>query len=527
MDIYLGGILDRNRALNGDLVVVRLKPKEEWKILTSDLRNYLIRNNLGDAASVITQHKECTEVQDCNKSLCNNFLPENSSVIEEAKSKKKTRRKRPKKRSQKSLTSVVEGCEVETISGTKIETTCIQELPPPCTKKSKKSKRNKNKILNNQAVQQQLPLQFKNVVACLDIEPKPPPPQSETIERTENDSFHVPCCSNVCQMPQDATPCICSIDVMDTRGSRSSPNCFPVIDNFDPSSISAALSHICSVEQNTVAKVSHDEMVSVERPTRERIDNWDSAAKNSDIAILQLEDLFTEDRMNVVDESEVLSEPDSLDGPLKSGRQSSAVPPDELSEQDDSNSLSGLSSCSNELHQTVEDKHFFAANFASAEDAHDDSSQLLFDTIPHLPNDIVDNMAIQELLEERSLPASQHGTVLDSDMDGLPNQVFSDDTSVLRLDDVYFPGSKSKTENCFINETTDTVDSDLAKIKNHLLHKPLEKLTVDDVLQLPNCQKFVQRTAKVRHLSVCGCITIEKKSVFIFCHTDNWFICYF
>ncbi|XP_037276041.2 uncharacterized protein LOC119168780 isoform X2 [Rhipicephalus microplus] len=33
MDIYIGGLHDRNRALNGDLVAVKIKPQEEWKIL--------------------------------------------------------------------------------------------------------------------------------------------------------------------------------------------------------------------------------------------------------------------------------------------------------------------------------------------------------------------------------------------------------------------------------------------------------------------------------------------------------------
>ncbi|KAH8042466.1 hypothetical protein HPB51_023476 [Rhipicephalus microplus] len=31
MDIYIGGLHDRNRALNGDLVAVKIKPQEEWK----------------------------------------------------------------------------------------------------------------------------------------------------------------------------------------------------------------------------------------------------------------------------------------------------------------------------------------------------------------------------------------------------------------------------------------------------------------------------------------------------------------
>lgn len=32
MDIYIGGLHDRNRALNGDLVAVELKPQHQWKV---------------------------------------------------------------------------------------------------------------------------------------------------------------------------------------------------------------------------------------------------------------------------------------------------------------------------------------------------------------------------------------------------------------------------------------------------------------------------------------------------------------
>lgn len=32
MDIYIGGLHDRNRALNGDVVAVQIKPQEEWKV---------------------------------------------------------------------------------------------------------------------------------------------------------------------------------------------------------------------------------------------------------------------------------------------------------------------------------------------------------------------------------------------------------------------------------------------------------------------------------------------------------------
>lgn len=33
-DIFLDGIVARNRALNGDVVVVQLLPQEQWKVNT-------------------------------------------------------------------------------------------------------------------------------------------------------------------------------------------------------------------------------------------------------------------------------------------------------------------------------------------------------------------------------------------------------------------------------------------------------------------------------------------------------------
>ncbi|XP_048460543.1 DIS3-like exonuclease 2 [Rhincodon typus] len=35
-DIFINGIISRNRALNGDIVVVKLLPKEKWKVITPD-----------------------------------------------------------------------------------------------------------------------------------------------------------------------------------------------------------------------------------------------------------------------------------------------------------------------------------------------------------------------------------------------------------------------------------------------------------------------------------------------------------
>lgn len=46
MDIYIGGILDRNRALNGDVVAVMLKEPKDWKILWDDLKDYEMKHSL-------------------------------------------------------------------------------------------------------------------------------------------------------------------------------------------------------------------------------------------------------------------------------------------------------------------------------------------------------------------------------------------------------------------------------------------------------------------------------------------------
>lgn len=40
MDIYIGGMQNRNRALNGDSVVVQINPKQEWKVLCDAIKDY-------------------------------------------------------------------------------------------------------------------------------------------------------------------------------------------------------------------------------------------------------------------------------------------------------------------------------------------------------------------------------------------------------------------------------------------------------------------------------------------------------
>ncbi|XP_054711205.1 DIS3-like exonuclease 2 [Uloborus diversus] len=40
MDIYIGGMQNRNRALNGDVVVVQINPKQEWRVLCDAIKDY-------------------------------------------------------------------------------------------------------------------------------------------------------------------------------------------------------------------------------------------------------------------------------------------------------------------------------------------------------------------------------------------------------------------------------------------------------------------------------------------------------
>ncbi|XP_068219818.1 uncharacterized protein Dis3l2 isoform X3 [Palaemon carinicauda] len=41
MDIYIGGVRDRNAALHGDVVMVEIKPPDQWKVLYEPLEEYL------------------------------------------------------------------------------------------------------------------------------------------------------------------------------------------------------------------------------------------------------------------------------------------------------------------------------------------------------------------------------------------------------------------------------------------------------------------------------------------------------
>lgn len=75
MDIYIGGLHDRNRALNGDLVAVKIKPQEEWKILWDrihlweqktgqSIHDVLLGNNSASGGSPIEDDENSGEQPD-------------------------------------------------------------------------------------------------------------------------------------------------------------------------------------------------------------------------------------------------------------------------------------------------------------------------------------------------------------------------------------------------------------------------------------------------------------------------------
>lgn len=98
MDIYIGGIHDRNRALHGDVVFVQLKHPKDWKILWEDLWDYQKQQNCKlidfNMYNINKKHNKSP-----TKNVNKNKIPvENSIVTEEnIKKKKKNRNKINKK----------------------------------------------------------------------------------------------------------------------------------------------------------------------------------------------------------------------------------------------------------------------------------------------------------------------------------------------------------------------------------------------------------------------------------------------
>lgn len=91
MDIYIGGLHDRNRALNGDVVAVKIKPQGEWKVLWDRIRLWeektkrsLVEDLQGeDGASPDSGEEEGSPLPEEGADTHPPSAPLNSQVIEE------------------------------------------------------------------------------------------------------------------------------------------------------------------------------------------------------------------------------------------------------------------------------------------------------------------------------------------------------------------------------------------------------------------------------------------------------------
>ncbi|XP_063853992.1 DIS3-like exonuclease 2 isoform X2 [Scylla paramamosain] len=70
MDIYIGGVLDRNAALHGDVVAVELCPSQQWKVLYDVLDEYL-DNNPSQQALLQQPQQQQQQQQQHNITLTN------------------------------------------------------------------------------------------------------------------------------------------------------------------------------------------------------------------------------------------------------------------------------------------------------------------------------------------------------------------------------------------------------------------------------------------------------------------------
>ncbi|KAG7153782.1 DIS3-like exonuclease 2-like [Homarus americanus] len=89
MDIYIGGVLDRNAALQGDVVAVEINPLDQWKVLYDILDEYL--DDHGEEKNIVYTSLESTITASVanTASSYNNPLSINTNVGHSGKKKEK------------------------------------------------------------------------------------------------------------------------------------------------------------------------------------------------------------------------------------------------------------------------------------------------------------------------------------------------------------------------------------------------------------------------------------------------------
>lgn len=273
---------------------------------------------------------------------------------------------------------------------------------------------------------------------------------------------------------------------------------FPIVDNFvPPDSVNSPFCNTGNSIASTYSCKTQDDNIALPiSASVEVVDNWESAAKQSRVAILQLEDLMVTPRMDVVQESDFFSDVDSTDG--------DAVPPDQLSEQDDSMSDSERSVNSNDLQQAAEDDQFFESSYncnQNLEQTVHIPAQDAASTINESPNENASNKNSVVDGPERfsSTPTDSSPSIIAKEV---PNCVLPNACSSRQfLDDIYFcqqkrvlPAHEERNSNPSLS---DNLPDDILNFLSILKLKSIKNLTPDKVLSFPYGQKFIQRTAKV------------------------------
>ncbi|XP_063604806.1 DIS3-like exonuclease 2 isoform X3 [Penaeus indicus] len=90
MDIYIGGVRDRNAALHGDVVVVEIKPIDQWKVLYDQLDQYL-DDHIDEKIIVYSPLESNITASVADAASSYNPLSNNTNKQQSTKKKEKTR----------------------------------------------------------------------------------------------------------------------------------------------------------------------------------------------------------------------------------------------------------------------------------------------------------------------------------------------------------------------------------------------------------------------------------------------------
>lgn len=433
-------------------MVVKLKPREEWKILINDLRSFLCRNfNFSADTAFLTPFSSARKV----------FVP--AAATKKSKRTHKKRKgnrsggvKRDADASQKSSDKENvnwASWEPENVSAESIATNANERIKIRRKRGQRKSK--KCDVGSSVEAVEMVEIGDDGDHAGVKLKRKLQTHRenANTVERQES-------------CPTTTT----TTDSENPDGNRNSRDGIFVTD----SCRSNTSKHEKDLSGNDAPSAEFDDDFATLWEGGKKEDEWSRAAAEAKVAIIQLEDLMLECGHVPGDDDD-----DDAAAAAAATEEHGVVPPDELTELDDSTSDGNDSSGSQDIQQAVEDARFF--------------SEVAVD---------VSSMSDDEVEGRRSADVA------------------------VELGEAYFPGRRDTLERV----AALVPDNFLPVLLNKLATKTLEQFTVDDVLELHEGKRFVQPTAKVVYVTerknsgVCrGYLRLmkEKKGFALFAPTDH------